>query len=473
MTDIDTNILEEEVKKGSDSDNERTLVRYILMILLELDDGSDVFRHHVSAEFSESNVLFWRECHKFKHLAKRGETQRNLKKHALNIYSQFMDPKTAQFPVAISEKVVSRLKKKLDDPNIQQHTLFVEAASEIENLMASAEFPNFAKKIQETVAESWKIATSKLSITEIGKIMYMNWFMQCPEVMPMFKGDMAKNGAMVVTMVDNAINLLDDLKKLIPKLINLGKKHVKYGATPEYFAGLGKALVQTLEETLEEEWNQQMKLAWETVFNMMSSVMMHSMERSGDTKSEVGSTTSKGSKMSHFMMKSGLPLILEMEFKHEIMKGELVYYYKEEHIKFWREVYEFRESALDAENDEKKLKQINAKAKSLFATYLASNAQFPLKLAVGIKQEISNKIQKDNIQPTLFDEAWERVEQMMEERPFPRFSQKVGVNIQQPWDDLTEKLSTEKIGKILFMNFFMRAPEVMPMFNRDIEKHSV
>lgn len=329
-----------------EKETEKTLVRYVLLILLDIDHSSDIFKDHLSREYCEENVMFWRETNKFKKLAKDGSDDKAARKLALAIVSQFIVSKGST-PINISDLTRAKIQARLEDKAVHAN-MFQEAVSEIEQLMAQGPFPRFTRKLQTAITSSWKLTTDKLSVNEFGKILYMNWFMLCPDIMPFFKGDLVKHGNMLVGMVEAAVGLLDDLKKLIPKLVTLGKRHVKYGARAELFESLGKALVQTMQESLESEWTSEMAVAWHTVFKMMSCVLIHSMQRHAEEESVSGkSGTSDRSRLSHVLVKSGLPLLLELDFRSSVMKDQLVYFYKKEHLLFWREVYDYQDLAVD------------------------------------------------------------------------------------------------------------------------------
>jgi hemoglobin-like flavoprotein len=71
----------------------------------------------------------------------------------------------------------------------------------------------------------------------------------------------------------------------------------------------------------------------------------------------------------------------------------------------------------------------------------------------------------------IFDEAWDSIELRLEKRAFPLLKADIGREIQKTWDDATEKMSMDKLGKILFMNFFEVQPEAMALFKTDVGKH--
>jgi hemoglobin-like flavoprotein len=71
----------------------------------------------------------------------------------------------------------------------------------------------------------------------------------------------------VISAVGMAVEGLNDLEKLVPKLKGLGQMHVGKGVLPEHYAIVGQALIMALKEGhLKDEWNEGLEKAWIAIY---------------------------------------------------------------------------------------------------------------------------------------------------------------------------------------------------------------
>ena len=69
-----------------------------------------------------------------------------------------------------------------------------------------------------------------------------------------------------------AIDMLDDLNKLVPTLKELGSRHISYGVKAPHYNSAGQALIETLASKLGPAFTPSHKAAWIWVFGIISSV---------------------------------------------------------------------------------------------------------------------------------------------------------------------------------------------------------
>jgi hemoglobin-like flavoprotein len=82
----------------------------------------------------------------------------------------------------------------------------------------------------------------------------------------------------LIGMLDTAIGLLGpDLETLTEILSQLGRRHINYGVLPEYFPVMGKAIRDSLAESLQDGWTKEVDDAWCTVYNELSAEIVKSM----------------------------------------------------------------------------------------------------------------------------------------------------------------------------------------------------
>mmetsp|Transcript_14682 Transcript_14682/g.20973 ORF Transcript_14682/g.20973 Transcript_14682/m.20973 type:complete len:152 (+) Transcript_14682:142-597(+) len=141
------------------------------------------------------------------------------------------------------------------------------------------------------VIESWKIVTAIPNYEEVaGELLFRKIFTLAPQVHGMFRfakdfepmseelfaSERFKRHARgVITTVDTAINMLGpDLDPLVSILEDLGKVHGQYGALPAHYAIVGRALIETLADVLQEMFTNELKTSWARVYDIVSMAMI-------------------------------------------------------------------------------------------------------------------------------------------------------------------------------------------------------
>ena len=105
------------------------------------------------------------------------------------------------------------------------------------------------------------------------ELFYGRLFEIAPEVQPYFKGDMKEQGRKLMMMIGTAVNALNDLEAVVPAIQDMGKRHVGYGVKPEDYDSVGAALLWTLEKGLGNDFTDDTKEAWATVYGVLSTTM--------------------------------------------------------------------------------------------------------------------------------------------------------------------------------------------------------
>lgn len=128
--------------------------------------------------------------------------------------------------------------------------------------------------------DSEKIALLKTTFAKIRPItdlvaerFYNKLFELDPSVRPLFKGDMQKQGRMLMQAIDMAVNGLDRPEEIIPSIQELGKRHVTYGVKNEHYDTVGTALIWTLEQHFGEDFTPEIKQAWIEAYNLLAKIM--------------------------------------------------------------------------------------------------------------------------------------------------------------------------------------------------------
>lgn len=109
---------------------------------------------------------------------------------------------------------------------------------------------------------------------EAAALFYANLFRHDPSLRALFRdADLEAQGARLMTMIGQAVALLDRPATLLPVLRTLGARHGGYGVQPSHYATVGTALLETLEQGLGGTWNDALRDAWGTVYGLIATTM--------------------------------------------------------------------------------------------------------------------------------------------------------------------------------------------------------
>ena len=123
----------------------------------------------------------------------------------------------------------------------------------------------------ELVQSSWK---KVIPIQETAaELFYGRLFELAPEVKPLFKNDMKSQGRKLMTMLNTAVMSLNNLGDVVPAIQDSGRRHVAYGVKDEHYSAVGGALIWTLGKGLGEEFTDDVKQAWVTVYAVLETTM--------------------------------------------------------------------------------------------------------------------------------------------------------------------------------------------------------
>jgi hemoglobin-like flavoprotein len=114
---------------------------------------------------------------------------------------------------------------------------------------------------------------------------YAKLFELDPTTRPLFKGDMKRQGDLLMAMIATAVNGLARLDEIVPAVQALGRRHVGYGVRNEHYATVGSALLWTLERGLGPSWTPQVKEAWTVCYTLLANVMQEAAREQGEARS--------------------------------------------------------------------------------------------------------------------------------------------------------------------------------------------
>jgi hemoglobin-like flavoprotein len=110
---------------------------------------------------------------------------------------------------------------------------------------------------------------------ELMDVFYRRLFAAAPGVEPLFAHtDLKRQKAMLLGTLVLLRKSLRDLEAIVPKLHELGARHVAYGALPEHYAVVGKALLASLAEIAGPAWSAEYERAWDEALGVVAGAML-------------------------------------------------------------------------------------------------------------------------------------------------------------------------------------------------------
>jgi hemoglobin-like flavoprotein len=76
-------------------------------------------------------------------------------------------------------------------------------------------------------------------------------------------------------MLSVIVGRLDNLEELTEEIKQLAIRHVQYGVKEQHYKAVGAALLWTLQQGLGKDWDEEVKEAWASCFNILSSTMIN------------------------------------------------------------------------------------------------------------------------------------------------------------------------------------------------------
>lgn len=115
---------------------------------------------------------------------------------------------------------------------------------------------------------------------ELMDVFYARLFTAAPAVRPLFPvTDMQRQKTMLLATLVLLRKSLRNLEAIVPKLRDLGARHVAYGAQPEHYPVVGEILIASMAEIAGSAWTPEYAQAWGEAFGIVAAAMLEGAER--------------------------------------------------------------------------------------------------------------------------------------------------------------------------------------------------
>jgi hemoglobin-like flavoprotein len=105
------------------------------------------------------------------------------------------------------------------------------------------------------------------------ELFYARLFEQQPELRALFKGDLSRQGTMLMAALGGVVANLDRLSQVVEAVAPLARRHVGYGVQAQHYDAVGEALLWTLATGLKEHFTPQAKTAWAKAYALVANAM--------------------------------------------------------------------------------------------------------------------------------------------------------------------------------------------------------
>lgn len=110
---------------------------------------------------------------------------------------------------------------------------------------------------------------------ELMDTFYARLFAAAPAVRPLFSGtDLGRQKTMLLGTLVLLRKSLRNIDAIVPKLRDLGVRHVAYGAHPEHYPIVGQVLIDSMAEVGGDQWRPEYTRAWAGAFDVVADAML-------------------------------------------------------------------------------------------------------------------------------------------------------------------------------------------------------
>lgn len=110
---------------------------------------------------------------------------------------------------------------------------------------------------------------------ELVDVFYSRLFAVAPGVRPLFAGtDLKRQKGILLATLVLLSRSLRDLDSVVPKLREMGARHVRNGAQPEHYPVVGQVLITSMAQIAGDAWTLEYELAWTEAFAVVAGAML-------------------------------------------------------------------------------------------------------------------------------------------------------------------------------------------------------
>ena len=124
------------------------------------------------------------------------------------------------------------------------------------------------------VKKTWSIFR-EIDPVLVGDVFYSKLFFDMPSLEKLFHTSKEEQSRKLIEMFNVIVGRLDNLEELTEEIKQLAIRHVQYGVKEYHYKAVGAALLWTLQQGLGKDWDEEIKEAWASCFNILSTTMIN------------------------------------------------------------------------------------------------------------------------------------------------------------------------------------------------------
>lgn len=118
-------------------------------------------------------------------------------------------------------------------------------------------------------------------------------FRRSPEVVPLFEGvDMAKQRQQLLASLVSVVENIERPERLVPILSAMGRRHQRYGALPDHYSAVARAMLASMRELAGDQWRPEIGDAWERVLTQVAQTLLSGYSQTNEQQGVAGSANS-------------------------------------------------------------------------------------------------------------------------------------------------------------------------------------
>lgn len=122
------------------------------------------------------------------------------------------------------------------------------------------------------IKTTWSYAIAQPETT--GEMFYEALFELDPSLQAMFPRDMEQQVRKLTDMITYMVSRLQTMAGIQKDIDAMAVRHAGYGVRDAHYATVGKALLQVLEQRLEDQWDEEASQAWSELYNVWATSMI-------------------------------------------------------------------------------------------------------------------------------------------------------------------------------------------------------
>jgi len=121
---------------------------------------------------------------------------------------------------------------------------------------------------------------------ELVDAFYRNLFADYPSVLPLFEGiEIADQKKKLLAALKTVVANLRKPEVLEPTLLDMGARHIGYGAQEAHYPAVGATLLKSLAEVAGDLWNDELQDAWSVAYDAIQAKMLEGPRRLSNRRS--------------------------------------------------------------------------------------------------------------------------------------------------------------------------------------------